>query len=146
MIYRGAVERLVRRGLADFAAQAPPEHMARFFADDGLLVFPGDNPFAGEFRGREAVAGWFAKVYREFVPIRFEVHEVIVRGGPWRTRVCTRYTAHYALPDGTNLQNHGVQYLRLAWGKVELDRLYDDTEVVARAVERIAAARSGSPP
>jgi ketosteroid isomerase-like protein len=45
------------------------------------------------------------------------------------------------MPDGGQVVNHGVQYLRLRWGRVVEDVLYLDTQTVAEA-----CARSGRLP
>jgi ketosteroid isomerase-like protein len=40
------------------------------------------------------------------------------------------------MPDGGQITNHGVQYLKLRWGKVVEDVLYLDTQILAEACER----------
>jgi ketosteroid isomerase-like protein len=41
------------------------------------------------------------------------------------------------LADGRPYANEGMQFMRLRWGKVLEDRLYEDTQAVARALDMI---------
>ena len=59
------------------------------------------------------------------------VQQVVVAGGPWHTRVTTRFLVRAPRPDGSLYTNEGVQLLRLRWGRIVEDRLYEDTQLLA---------------
>lgn len=70
--------------------------------------------------------------------VRFEPTEIVVAGGPWNTVVTTRLRITATLPGGSDYANEGVQFLRLRWGKVVEDHIYEDTQKIARALEHLA--------
>lgn len=134
-MYAWIVERIVRGGFAELNRGRAEPVLAKFAAD-ARLRFPGRHPLAADVRGKGPIADWFARLLRTFPGIRFELHDVHVRGLPWNTRVLTRFTDTVPMPDGGTVTNHGVQYLRLRWGRVVEDVLYLDTQVVADACAR----------
>lgn len=140
-MYAFIVERIVRRGFAELNGGRVEPVLSRF-AGDARLRFPGHHALAAELRGRGAIADWFARLFKVFPGIQFELHDVHVRGMPWNTRVLTRFTDTVPLRDGSTVTNHGVQFLRLRWGRIVDDVLYLDTQVVAEACER--SARQGN--
>lgn len=134
-MYAFIVERIVRRSFERLnRGDAAP--VIALFADDARLRFPGQHALAADCTGKPAIAEWFARLQRLLPGLRFDVHDVHVRGLPWNTRVMTRFTDRIPLADGQQIVNHGVQYLRLRWGRVKEDLLYVDTQVVAEACAR----------
>jgi hypothetical protein len=63
---------------------------------------------------------------------------VAVSGWPGATVAATRFGVEATLPDGTAYRNQGMQYLRLRWGKVTEDRLYEDTAALLVALRQLA--------
>ena len=111
----------------------------RLFARDAVLRFPGDHPMAGEFRGRDAIAGWFDRGWSLF-DFAFTIEDVAVAGPPWNMRIVTRWRNDLrAKRDGKLFPNRGMQYLRIRFGRVVEDELYEDTQLVARALEHVGA-------
>jgi ketosteroid isomerase-like protein len=136
------VRRIVENGYAkqnrgDFAG------LARAFANDGVLEFMGDTPFAGERRGREAIVSWFEQINREFGRLTLTAKDVTVSGPPWNMRVIVRFGDHYDLISGDTMDNYGFQFLRIAWGKVKEDRILVDVGIVRQAIERVEASATG---
>lgn len=107
-------------------------------ASDAVLVFPGESSFAGEHRGKHAIEAWL-KRFVELGP-RFVVHDVAVAGPPWNMRVCFRFSDRITVPGGGDYDNEGMEYLRMRWGMIREQRVYLDTERVARLDARLAAA------
>ena len=64
--------------------------LLKFYAKDVRFVFPGNNSWAGEFHGKEAVAAWLQRFHR--AGLKIEPHEVVVGGPPWNMTVCVRIT------------------------------------------------------
>jgi ketosteroid isomerase-like protein len=99
------------------------------FAENGRFIFPGDHAWAGDRQGPEAIAEWFQQFAR--VHPRFDLMDVIVSGAPWNLRCAIRFADRI----GDDYVNEGVQYVRLRWGRIVLDRIYLDTQAVARWAE-----------
>jgi ketosteroid isomerase-like protein len=131
-MYSWIVKQVVRTGFAHLDRGDWP-FVVRLFARDGTFAFPGEHDLAGEFHGRPAIQGWFARAFSMFA-FHFEIHDVTAAGLPWNLRACTRFTVTVTAHDGTAFANHGVQYLRLRWGRVQEDRIFEDTQVAAAAV------------
>ena len=126
-MYRALVRTIVRRTYADVTA-ATYDRVVDGFASDALLVMLGEHPFAGERRGREVIRAWFRDVFALFPDFRLAAAEVIASGPPWNATVATRFRVSGTFPDGAPYRNEGMQFLRLRWGRVLEDRLYEDTQ------------------
>ncbi len=136
-MYAFVVGRIVRRQFARLSSgdwQKP----VSMFAKDSVLRFPGDHALAGEYRGREEIRGWFSRTWALF-DMDFTVDDVTVAGPPWDLRVATRWRNRPRTSDGRAFPNRGMQYLRLRWGRIVDDELYEDTQVLAEAVAHALA-------
>ncbi len=67
-----------------------------------------------------------------FPRLRFEPEDMIVEGGPWSTRLATRYNA---TQDG-ELVYRAVQFARIVWGKLTEETIQPDTQMVTAALAR----------
>ncbi len=110
------------------------------FARESVLRFPGDHALAGEFHGREAIHGWFARAWSLF-EMDFIVDDVVVGGPPWDMRVASRWRNSPRTSDGRVFPNRGMQYMRIRFGRVVEDELYEDSQVLAQAVAHALALR-----
>jgi ketosteroid isomerase-like protein len=63
--------------------------------------------------------------------VQFTIHDVVVTGPPWNTRVRTRGSDRIATRSGAEYVNHWAQCAHLAWGKLTEDVIYLDTERLA---------------
>jgi ketosteroid isomerase-like protein len=136
-MYSWIVGWVVRRLFAQLSA-GDVEPVLRAFSRDGHFVFPGDSSFAADTRDHAEIEAWF----RRFVALapHFEIHDVVVSGPPWDMRAAVRFTDRFPMPaGGGEYVNHGMQYLRLSWGRVTEDRLHVDTARVAELDARLAA-------
>jgi ketosteroid isomerase-like protein len=87
-------------------------------------------PLATDRRGAEAEREWLRELFRRLPGLRFEVEDMIVEGGPWSTRVATRYAA---LQNG-QVVYRGVNFGRVVWGKIVEERILPDTQALAAAL------------
>jgi hypothetical protein len=63
---------------------------------------------------------------------RLEVLDAVVNGPPWNMSACVVFDDTVCDRSGQVLYaNHGVQYVRLRWGKVMFDEVNLDTQKVA---------------
>jgi len=137
--YHVIVRKVVRRAFATISA-GDAGRLAAQFAPDAVFRFSGDHALGGELHGRAAIEAWFARIGRLFPDLRLAPLDIVVNGGPWATTVATRFTVRATLPGGEPYENEGMQYVRLSWGSIVEDRLYEDTAALVAALHRIAEA------
>jgi ketosteroid isomerase-like protein len=135
-MYAWLVGLLVRRGFRRINA-GDVSGALDMFASDAHFFFPGRHSFAADLRDPEQIRAWFER----FVGLgpHFEIADVIASGPPWNMRVGVRFSDRIALPDGGEYRNEGMQYARIRWGRVRLDRIFLDTQAVADADPLLAA-------
>ena len=125
-MYSTIVRSIVRAGFRALSA-GDYEQVLRQFDSQVIFSFVGPAPLGGERRGVEAVREWFQRLFSYFPGIQFTVHQVIVQGYPWNTLVASRLSIAAPRLDGSMYQNNMMQFLRLKWGRVIEDQLYEDT-------------------
>lgn len=126
-MYHFIVKQKIRNGFQSMS-QGNYEAVLQLFDEQVHFSFSGNHAISGNYHNLKAVRQWFERVYRIFPDIRFEVNNVIVSGMPWNTTVATQFTVRATLKDGRSYQNAGVQILRLRWGRIVEDHLYEDTQ------------------
>jgi hypothetical protein len=73
-----------------------------------------------------------------FPGIRIEPRDVVVNGWPWNTVVATHLEISATLADGRPYRNEGMQLLRLRWGRVVEDLIFEDTLKLDQELRRMA--------
>ena len=136
-MYHWIVKQKVRRGFRRLSA-GDCEAVLRQFAGDAVFSFSGRHSLSAEHRDAAMVRLWFGRLYRLFPGIRFEVLDVLSTGWPWNTVAATHFRVHVKLRDGQVYHNQGMQYLRLRWGRVVEDRIYEDTQKLAAELQHMA--------
>ncbi|HEX2393437.1 MAG TPA: nuclear transport factor 2 family protein [Solirubrobacterales bacterium] len=109
-------------------------------ADDVRHVTWGGHPLSGERCSRAAFEAWLRRVLLLLPGLRFQVTRVATVGGPWNTWAVAEWTDRAVLVDGSLYQNAGTTWINIRWGRVVEMREYMDTEAVADACRRVAAA------
>ncbi|WP_433003104.1 nuclear transport factor 2 family protein [Kribbella sp. CA-294648] len=138
-MYHRFVAGRVRQAFAEISA-GNTEAMVSGMAPTFTYRFYGDHALSGERHTREALRRWWARCQRLLPETRFDVQDVLVAGWPWDTRVATAVTVDVGLADGTRYQNVVHQFLRMRWGKITEVRTLEDTAVLERTLDRLAAA------
>lgn len=135
MIYRRLVRRQAAAGWRRLSEQRFDETP---LADDMHFRFLGDHPLAADLRGADTVRKWLRnELFRRLPGLRFVVDETLVEGGPWSTRVATRYhTERHG-----QLVYRGVYFGRIVWGKVVEEVILPDTLALVAALEDAESAR-----
>jgi len=127
-VYKTAVRWMIRRN-ARALSQGNLAPLLSGYADDAVLVFPGQSSWGGEHRGKEAIEAFL----RRFVDVGLtgEVHEILVNGPPWRTKVCVIFTDGVTDDTGTPIyENRAVLFGRVVWGKIVYQEDFEDTKKV----------------
>ena len=138
-MYKSIVRRIVRRTFARLSA-GDYEAVVRQFGPRTRFLFAGDHALGGERRGPEEARQWFQQMLRLFPGIRIEPQDVVVNGWPWRTVVATRLAITATLADGRPYRNEGMQLLRLRWGRVVEDLVFEDTLKLDAELRRMSDA------
>lgn len=102
--------------------------------------FHGDHALGGRRTSRDAMIRWWDRTLRLLPGARFDVQDVLVNGGPWRTRVAVRSFVTGVLPDGEKYENTVFQLLTLVWGKVASVETIEDLHLLERALRAVADA------
>lgn len=100
------------------------------FADDAILVFPGDGGFGGTHRGKAEIEAFL----RRFVESRLQLepHAIVAKGWPWNMTIWMQFTDQATDEHGNVVYtNRGVIIARSAWGKVKHQEDFLDTHQVA---------------
>lgn len=105
--------------------------------------FHGDHALGGRRTTRAAMIRWWQRTLDLLPGARFDIQEVLVNGGPWRTRVAVRSLVSGDLPGGTRYENTVFQFLTLEWGKASRIETIEDLQVLERALRTVA--ESGKP-
>ncbi|MGD0639085.1 MAG: nuclear transport factor 2 family protein [Nitrososphaerales archaeon] len=124
-MYKSAVRWMIRRN-ARALAQGDVAPLLSGYADDAVLVFPGQSSWGGEHRGKAAIEAFL----RRFVDVglKGEVHDILVNGPPWRTTVCVLFTDRATDDTGTVIyENRAVLFGRAVWGKIVFQEDFEDT-------------------
>ncbi len=123
-MYSWVIGRLMRYGYRQ-AIEGQPAMLMALAADDVEFVFPGNNSFAGTYRGKEELRSWLSR-FSSFHP-SFQVRDVVVSGAPWNMRVGLRFNDGI----GADYRNEGMEYLRLRGGKVRHVQVFLNTEAIS---------------
>lgn len=137
-MYKAMIRRMVRQSVSALRNGDPGPVLAGF-ADDGVLIFPGQSSWSGEHRGKPAIEAFL----RRFLDagLAGEVHEIIVNGPPWRTTVCILFTDRACDADGNEVYANRVMFLvRAKWGKIHSQEDFLDTQKVVAFDEYLARA------
>jgi ketosteroid isomerase-like protein len=143
-VYKLIVKQIVRRAFRHLSA-GDYEVIVKQFGPESRFLFAGDHALGGERRGRAAVRQWFEEMLRLFPGIRIEPQDVVVNGWPWNTVVATHLVISATLADGRPYRNEGMQLLRLRWGRVVEDLIFEDTLKLDAELRRLAPAAAPEP-
>jgi ketosteroid isomerase-like protein len=137
-MYKWAVRRMVRRNLAALR-RGDLGRLLAGYADDAVLVFPGNSSWGGEHRGKPAIEA-FLRRYLE-AGIVGEAQDIVVNGPPWRTTVCVMFLDHAVDAGGDVVyDNRAIIFGRITWGKIVYQEDFEDTQK-AEAFDRHLAGR-----
>ena len=144
-MYKSAVRWMIRRNVAELRKGNPGPLIAGY-AEDAVLVFPGPSSWGGEYKGREAIAGFLRRFLAD--GIVGEAHDILVNGPPWRTTVAVLFTATARNAGGALVyDNRAVLFARARWGKITYQEDFEDThksEAFDHLREAERAAASGA--
>ena len=136
-MYKLIVKRIARRMFARLS-KGEYEPIVKQFGPQSRFMFAGEHALGGERRGQEAVREWFQEMLRRFPGIQIVPQEVVVNGWPWNTVIATHLMISAPRPGGREYRNEGMQLLRLRWGRVVEDLIFEDTLALDAELRRSA--------
>jgi hypothetical protein len=107
------------------------------YADDVEFHFPGESSFAPGADDKVGLEAWLDR----FVSLGLQIYpdQLVLKGFPWRQTVCVRGHIHLDdLADGRVYANRYVIWGRIAWGKMRVYEVYEDTEQSRKLDEWLA--------
>ena len=143
-MYKLIVRRKVRGALARLS-KGEPEQIVKMFRPQSRFMFAGEHALGGERWGQDEAREWFADMLRRFPGIQIVPQEVIVNGWPWNTVVATHLFITAPRPGGREYRNEGMQLLRLSWGRVVDDLIFEDTLALEAELRRSAHSGEREP-
>ena len=138
-MYHRIVAMQVRNAFAQISA-GNWEAMVAGMAPAFTYRFYGDHALSGERHTHDALRRWWERCFRLLPNTTFDVEDILVAGWPWNTRVATAVTVNVGVVDGSRYQNVVHQFLRIRWGKITEVRTLEDTAVLQKTLDRLAAA------
>jgi ketosteroid isomerase-like protein len=108
------------------------------YAPDAVLRFnDGDHRWAGEHRGRDAIAAFLGNFVG--AGLQGQITEAFFAGPPWRMTILARFDDHANGPAGDEIySNRTVLLARSRWGRiVEQEDFYEDTERIGALDARL---------
>jgi ketosteroid isomerase-like protein len=108
-------------------------------ASNAVHYFVGTHALSGTRRTPEAIRAWYERLLRILNGISFTLQEVRVSGWPWHTQVEAIWAETNFGTDGIKTSAEGVNLIEIKWGRVTSVRIYPDTAVLERTLQRIAA-------
>ncbi len=107
-------EELIRRGYGAFSS-GDMQTVDELLADDVVWHVPGRGPVAGDYRGKQEVLGFFARLVQETGgTFNIEVHDVLANDE--HGVVLVRSTAQR---DGRTLDDRGAHVIHIEGGKIK---------------------------
>jgi ketosteroid isomerase-like protein len=128
-MYARLARMLVRRSLR-FHVARDVDGLMKTYAKQVRFRFPGNNSWAIDTRNKDEIERWLRRFHA--VGLDLQVHDILVGGPPWNTRVCLYFTDNARDSEGRIVyQNEGVIYAKARWGKIVEYTVFEDTEKVA---------------
>ena len=134
-MYKFFVKRKVRQAFAHLSA-GDYESVVEQFRPQSRFYFAGDHALGADLRGQAAVREWFRAMQRRFPGIEIRPADVVVNGWPWNTTVATHLVISAPRAGGRTYRNEGMQLLRLSWGRIVEDLIFEDTQRIADELRR----------
>jgi len=113
--------------------------ITRDFAPSAEHFFVGSHALGGTRRTPESIARWYERLLRLLPDIQFDLERIDVAGPPWRTLAVVHWNESNSGTDGVHTTNRGINVIEIAWGAVRSVRIYTDTAVLQRTLDRLAA-------
>jgi ketosteroid isomerase-like protein len=142
-MYKAAVRWMIRRNVAALRA-GNIEPLVAGYAPDAVLVFPGQSSWGGEYRGREAIAGFLRRFADD--GLVGQAHDIMVNGPPWHMTLAVFFTVTASDETGATVyDNRAILFARARWGKITYQEDFEDTHKSAAFDAYLQRVRGATP-
>ena len=136
-MYHRIVKNIVLQNFARLSG-GDYESMLKGMSPSIIHTFSGQHALGGTRHSVAAMRDWFARLFRLFPGLNFEIRSIAVSGWPWLTTIAVEWTDRATPVDGSSYVNEGMHLIRMRWGKVVYLRAYLDTAVITATLEGLA--------
>lgn len=115
------------------------DSMMKTWADDAVLIYPGDMPFSGKIEGKSMLTAFFETYMEQFPIIDFEVTDAFIDNMfavGMSNRIATATKIKYTNRFGKSFENSAMALLDIRNGKLIYDKdFYFDIDALNKAWE-----------
>jgi ketosteroid isomerase-like protein len=88
--------------------------------DDGTLIYPGEVPGNGTFKGKAAIEGWLRQYFDQFPSIHIDIKDIYVKSifGLRTNTAVIHWDVQFTNRDGRAGKNSGVSVFEIKGGKL----------------------------
>lgn len=104
------------------------------FAPDIRFTFAGTHAIGADLNTRDSARKWFDRLHEVFPTLKVTPKRISVAGFPWDMVATTEFDVFDTLPDGQPYHNHGVQIVRIRFGRAIEDHIIEDTLLLNNAL------------
>ena len=131
MIARLIIKKAIKGGFEAINQHDLPRLISSY-QDDATLIYPGEGPQSGTFKGKAAVEGWYRTWFDQFPSIHLDLKDIYVKSifGLRTNSVVTHWDIQLTNRDGVEGTFSGVTLFDVKGGKVLLQKefLFDQGE------------------
>lgn len=131
MITAFIAKKKMKEGFEAMSQHDLPKVMSAW-QDDGTLIYPGEVPGSGTFKGKAAIEGWFRKWFDQFPSAHFDIQNVFVRNtfGLRNNVIVVQWDIHVTNRDGRAGKDSGISLFEIKGGKLfwAKDFIFDQGE------------------
>jgi ketosteroid isomerase-like protein len=138
-MYHAIVRRRIR-ALFDAVNAGDAEPVLQTFAHRFEHSFIGEHALGGSRHTLATTRSWYERLYRLLPDLHFDLRNILVSGGPWRTTVVVEWDETNSGTDGVRTYNHGAHILELRWGRATRLLICPDTVGLKETLDRLASA------
>ncbi len=89
------------------------------YRDDATVIYPGEVPGSGTFKGKAAIEGWLRQWFDQFQSIHFDIKDIYVKSifGLRTNTAAIHWDVQLTNRDGRAGKNSGVTVIDIKGGK-----------------------------
>ena len=114
------IKRKVKESYAEALSQHDLPKVMSSYHDDATLIYPGEVPASGTFKGKAAIEGWLRQYFDQFPGIHIDIKDVYVKSifGLRTNTVVIHWDMQLTNRDGLTGKNSGVSVVEIKEGKL----------------------------
>jgi ketosteroid isomerase-like protein len=91
------------------------------YQDDATLIYPGEVPGSGTFKGKAAIEGWWRQWFDQFPSTHFDIKDIYVKS---INAAVIHFDAQVTNRDGRAGKNSGVGVYEIKGSKIFREQLF----------------------